>query len=69
MGVREDHVRDIARFQSMSLKPAGDQPPHAEVTGIDQDHPALPAHQRDRAPAKPAMAHGLAGKALHQDVD
>ena len=53
----------------MRGKPLGDDAAHAEIARIDQHHPALPAHQRDRAPAKPAMAHGLAGKALHQDVD
>jgi hypothetical protein len=30
---------------------------------------AVAAHQRDGAPAKPAVAYGLAREALHQDID
>jgi len=69
MRVRQDHVGHVGRREAMRRKPLRDEPPHAEIAGIDQDHAALASHQRDRAPAKPAMADGLARIALHQDVD
>jgi hypothetical protein len=43
----------------------------ADVEGadVDQDPAAVRAQQRDRAPAKAAMADRLAGKTLGQNIE
>ena len=53
----------------MPLQLHGDQAAHIERPSVDQDDMAMPAHQRDGAPAKPAVAHRLPREALHQDVN
>lgn len=65
----EQYIRDIGRAHAALRKPLDQQLAHAEIAGVDHGRAAVPAQQRDGAPAKPAMAHGLAGKALDQDVD
>src|ERR1019366_9001382 len=69
MRVGHQEVGHVRRLEAVAMEPLHHELADPETAGIDQGDPAGAGDQRDRAPAEPAVAHGLARIALHQDVD
>src|SRR3954470_23242729 len=69
MGVGEDHVGHVTRRNAGRLELGLQWPANAEGADVDQNGVPVGTQQRDGAPAEPAMAHRLARKSLHEDVD
>src|SRR3954462_9374665 len=69
MGVGQDDVGNIIRRNADRLELALQRLANAKGADIDQDVVPIGAAQRGGAPPDPAMAHGLARKSLHQDVN
>jgi hypothetical protein len=67
--VGQHHIGHVLWRHSGRAQLAGEFAPHAEGTDVDQDDATEAAQQRHRAPAQPAVAHRLAGEALHQHID
>ena len=62
MRMRQDHVRDVDRYQPMGRQLRDQGAAYAEGADIHQHDPPMSAQQDDAAPSQAAMADGLAGK-------
>ena len=69
MGMGQEQVGNIPGSKSALLQTFLQGPAHAEGPAIDHRQPARRADQRDRRPAEPAMAYGLARVTLNHDID
>ncbi len=67
--VGDQEIGHVGGFQAAILEPLHHERAHAEAAGVDHRDMAAAADQHHGAPAKPAVADGLAGVALDQNVD
>ena len=69
MRMRQQHVGDVGRGEPVLSQHLDHVPAHVDAASVHQRDPAVPAQERDRAPAEPAVTHGLAGIAGDEKVD
>ena len=67
--MRQQQVGDLRRLQPAFGETLEQHGAHAEAAGIDHQDAAVRAQHHPRAPAQAAVTDGLAGEALHDNVE